>query len=901
MSAIIEYLFGAASFMPHGYCLLWRPDLVAIHATSDFLIAASYFSIPVALATFVTKRKDIQYSWVFWHFVTFIAACGATHLVSLVTLYWPVYGAQGLLKAGTALVSVTTAVMLWPLIPKALALPSPEQLRLSNESLRQALQGKEQALSELQSFLDAAPLAMLLIDREGIITRISSSAAGIFGYEPYELVGEPLGLLIPDWDRHIASDSPAASTVEASGCTKVGRRFPVELARGEYKLSDGPRHCLTVRDVSREWKAEAARRHSEALKSGVLEAALDAVVTIDHRGIVMDWNRASEQIFGYTRAEAVGREMAELIVPARMRDAHRRGLAHAASGGQSTIMGRLIELPAQNADGREFPVDLYIVAIPTEGSPMFTGFARDISERKRREQELRDEKARLASLLDSAATAILTIDGKGLIESANAATEQLFGYTELELIGRNVRTLTPESHHPQHDTYLTDYLATGSKKTVSFGREVAGVRKDSTTFPTHMAVSEFEAHGKRHFTVVIYDLSDRKQAEEALRETETRLAQVQKMEAVGQLSGGVAHDFNNLLTVIGGNLELHAARLPVAIDQRLLNDAREAVEMGARLTERLLTFSRQQRLAPIAINLNEQVLSMAELLRRTLGENIDFSAVLASDLWATCADPSGLENVILNLAINARDAMPRGGKLIIETRNLTLENGHGDKLTPGSYVLLSVSDSGTGMEPDVAARAFEPFFTTKEPGKGTGLGLASVYGFVNQTGGHAEIYSEVGKGTTINVYLPRDQGATEPEERAKQTQAREVPKGQTILVVEDNPLVRRLTVRRLHGLGFKVLEAESGPAALNLLTPDEHVDLVFSDVVMAGGMSGLELARQIQATRPGLRILLTTGFAEEIARGGAGGWDDPPILRKPYSQDQLIHALELAMKHEQSG
>ena len=768
MSSIIEYLFGAASFMPHGYCLLWRPDLVAIHATSDFLIAVSYFSIPIALATFVMRRKDIQYSWVFWYFVTFIAACGATHLASLATLWWPAYGAQGLLKAGTAMVSVTTAVMLWPLIPKALALPSPEQLRLSNDSLRLALGEKEQALAELQSLLDAAPLAMLLVDREGIITRISGSAAGIFGYEPDQLIGEPVGLLVPEWDRYVGPASPTAATVEVTGCTKEGRRFPVELVRGRYELQDGPRHCLSVRDLSREWKAEAARRQSEALKSGVLEAALDAVVTIDHEGTILDWNRASEQVFGYTRAQALGREMAELIVPARLRDAHRRGLAHVVAGGDGSVLGRLIELRALHADASEFPVDLYIVAIPTEGKPVFTGFARDIRDRKR--------------------------------------------------------------------------------------------------------------------------------AEEALRESEFRLAQIQKMEAVGQLSGGVAHDFNNLLTVIGGNLELHAASLPSSLDQRLLNDAREAVEMGARLTERLLTFSRQRRLAPVTINLNEQVLGMAELLRRTLGEDVDFSAVLASDLWPACADPSGLENVILNLAINARDAMPRGGKLIIETRNLMLDQGKDDKLAPGGYVLLSVSDSGTGMDPEVAARAFEPFFTTKEPGKGTGLGLASVYGFVKQTGGHAEIYSELGTGTTINVYLPKDAGVAEPQADATHAAAVDFADGQMILVVEDNPLVRRLTVRRIEELGFKVKEAESGPAALNLLTPDEQVDLVFSDVVMAGGMSGLELARYLNETRPGLRILLTTGFAEEIARGEGNGAQAPRILRKPYSQAQLIRALQEAMK-----
>jgi PAS domain S-box-containing protein len=558
------------------------------------------------------------------------------------------------------------------------------------------------------------------------------------------------------------------------------------------------------------------------------------------------------------------------------------------------VLGRIIEMPARRADGSEFPVDLYIVGIPIEGKPMFTGFARDISERKLREQELRDERARLANLVEAAVTAIITINNHGLVGNANPATEKLFGYTEAELVGRNVHMLMPEPYHSQHDGYLRNYLGTGDKKIIGIGREVMGRRKDGTTFPIHLAVSEFEASGQRYFTGIIHDLSDRKNAEEALRESEWRLAQVQKMEAVGQLSGGVAHDFNNLLTVIGGNLELYMNQLPASVDQRLLNDAKDAVDMGARLTERLLTFSRQRSLAPVLINLNELTLGMSELLRRTLGETIDFSATLASDLWPVRADVSGIENTILNLAINARDAMPRGGRLIIESQNLSVGEGDSEKLAVGDFVLLSVSDSGTGMSPETVTRAFEPFFSTKEPGKGTGLGLASVYGFVKQSGGHAEVYSEIGTGTTVNIYLPRDKSISEPFARERPHPSAKPTVERTILVVEDNPLVRRLTVRRVETLGYRVLEADSGPSALKVMRLHGDVDLIFSDVVMAGGMSGLELARTIREERPDQKILLTTGFAEEIARSDSV---DAllRILRKPYDQARLSQAIENVM------
>jgi CheY-like chemotaxis protein len=311
--------------------------------------------------------------------------------------------------------------------------------------------------------------------------------------------------------------------------------------------------------------------------------------------------------------------------------------------------------------------------------------------------------------------------------------------------------------------------------------------------------------------------------------------------------------------------------------------------MGARLTERLLTFSRKRRLEPMNINLYEQVVGMAELLRRTLGETIDLDINLTPHLWPVRIDAGGIENAILNLALNARDAMSRGGKLIIEARNMTLDEENPASLLPGDYVLLSVSDSGTGMPAEVLQHAFEPFFTTKGPDEGTGLGLASVYGFVKQSGGYTGIHSEVGRGTTVDVYLPRLVDGEVPVAESTERTAIPMVAGETILAVEDNPLVRRSTVRRLEALGFKVIEAESGLAAVKLLEDGSAVDLVFSDVVMPGGMSGLDLAQWIRETRPALKIVLTSGYTEEIA----GGHELPEvtILRKPYDQTELLRTL----------
>jgi signal transduction histidine kinase len=441
----------------------------------------------------------------------------------------------------------------------------------------------------------------------------------------------------------------------------------------------------------------------------------------------------------------------------------------------------------------------------------------------------------------------------------------------------------PEPYRGEHDRYVANYLDTGVKKIIGIGREVSGRRKDGTTFPLHLSVSEFSADGRRYFTGMIHDLSDGKHVEEALRESERRLAQAQKMEAVGQLTGGIAHehlhvladqlcravteealgrridaldeaavvdgedgrdrglqdaphDFNNLLLVIAGNLELLELTLERGEQKALLKEAQDAAMLGSKLTDQLLTFARRRHMDTEVIQLNDQVVGIADMLRRTLGEHVTLSTALARNIWETRADPGQFQSALVNMAVNARDAMPKGGKLVIETRNIVLDAGHADfhaELTPGEYVQLSVSDSGSGMPSDVRDRVFEPFFTTKEKGRGTGLGLAMVYGFVKQCGGHITIYTEVAHGTTFNLYFPRaDSAAVEALPGVKGTtdpDARE-----TILVVEDDERVRRLTITRLKMIGYRVLEASDGARALDILAGGDTIHLVFTDLVMPG-------------------------------------------------------------------
>lgn len=492
---------------------------------------------------------------------------------------------------------------------------------------------------------------------------------------------------------------------------------------------------------------------------------------------------------------------------------------------------------------------------------------------------------KLQAILESALDAIITIDDQGLITTVNPAAARLFGYAAESFIGRNVHFLMPEPYHSAHDGYIANYRNTGARKIIGIGREVTGRRSDGSTFPMHLAVSEFEMDGRLHFTGIIHDLSAQKATEQALR-------QAQKMEAMGQLTGGIAHDFNNLLTVIIGNLEMLEGRLTTTAQKELATEALEAADLGARLTARLLAFARRSHLEPEVVNLNDFVLGLTDMLHRTLGSTISLSNALTPRLWPTRIDASQVESAIVNLALNARDAMPEGGRLIIETGNVSVDavmSEDLDGLAPGDYVRLSVADTGEGMPREVRERAFEPFFTTKETGRGTGLGLSMIYGFAKQSEGHASIYSEPGRGTTVNIYLPRH--GEMPAQTAEAAEAEPAQTGQIILVVEDDARVRRLTVNRLDSLGYRTLMAADAHEALAILGSGAEVDLVFTDLVMPGGISGYELAHRVAANWPRLPVLLTSGYADELVRRDADAIAHLKVLSKPYRLADLASAI----------
>ncbi len=478
-------------------------------------------------------------------------------------------------------------------------------------------------------------------------------------------------------------------------------------------------------------------------------------------------------------------------------------------------------------------------------------------------------------------------------EEVNPATLRLYRMTREQVVGRTVDEVFGPVRAAEVNRYLTACLRSGGP--YRYERMVDGSIVEAVAAPVPA-----EAGQPRRLVVTARDVTERRRLEDQLR-------QAQKMEAVGQLTGGVAHDFNNLLQVILGSLELLRRRSvggSVAPDEfrRLTESAMRGAQRAATLTHRLLAFSRRQPLDPKPLDLNRLVSGMSDLLRRTLGESITIESVLAGGLWRVSADANQLENALLNLAVNARDAMPDGGKLTIEAANVFLDEAYAateHEVTPGQYVLLAVSDTGTGMTREVMAKAFEPFFTTKDIGQGTGLGLSQVFGFVKQSGGHLKIYSELGEGTTVKLYLPRLLGgaAADGEPLGAEPVIVAGP-GETILVVEDDPDVRANTASMLRELGYAVLEAEDGHAALHLLERHAEVRLLFTDIGLPGGLNGRQLAEKARRRRAGLKVLFTTGYARNAITHH--GRLDPGVelLVKPFTYASLASKIRSQMRGE---
>jgi PAS domain S-box-containing protein len=514
----------------------------------------------------------------------------------------------------------------------------------------------------------------------------------------------------------------------------------------------------------------------------------------------------------------------------------------------------------------------------------------ECSRRATAERELRESESRYRAIFETAVDAIIVSDQHGIIQEFSRAAEAMTGYRAAELIGQNMRVLLPPTMRQEPERHTARYLWTV--------RELEVCRKDGSVFPAHLSIAEWWAGGHRHFTGVLRDLSAQHSEQVERNKLEAQLHQAQKMEAIGNLTGGMAHDFNNMLGVIIGNIDLLRDLKGDDPDiDELTHEALDAAFRGADLTRRLLAFARQQPLRPQHVDVNELVSGITRLLRRTIGEDIEISLDLTAELWPVVVDPAQLEASLTNLATNARDAMTDGGRLMIATGNRTLDADYAAQhaeVLAGGYVMLEVSDTGCGMTPEVMHRIFEPFFTTKSRDKGTGLGLSMVFGFIKQSGGHIGVYSEPGIGTTFRLFLPR-MAADVPRVEERVVAPLLHGRGESVLVVEDNEALRRVVTRQLGELGYRVLAAENAAAGLELLDR-QSIDLLLTDIVMPGGINGRELARRARQRWPEIKIVFTSGFSEARLNGDAGPLAAcTPLLSKPYRKEDLASAAREAL------
>jgi two-component system cell cycle sensor histidine kinase/response regulator CckA len=613
----------------------------------------------------------------------------------------------------------------------------------------------------------ANPLPMWVYDLETLeFLEVNDAATAKYGYSRDEFLGMRLTDIRPPEDVPALLDNVARqrTTLQQSGQwrhrLRNGDLIDVEIISHTLRFARRPAALVVAQDVTGRLRGERELVASEARKAGLLTAALDAIVAIDHHGLITDFNPAAESTFGYRQADVLGRPLAETIIPPALRDRHRAAFARYLRTEQPTILGSRLELTALHADGHEFPVELTVYRVPIDGPPVFGAFIRDLTR---------------------------------------------------------------------------------------------------------------------------------------ARHLEAQLLQAQKMESIGRLAGGIAHDFNNLLTAITGyaQLALEDAQLPAEASDALRQIA-AAGDRASELTGQLLAFSRRQVMQPVSLHLGTKVEEIAPMLRRLLGEDVELVTRIAAQLGNVLVDPGQLTQVMLNLAINSRDAMPAGGTLTIEASNVELDAdyaaGHAE-VAPGRYVMLSVSDTGMGMDEATQAHLFEPFFTTKEAGKGTGLGLATVYGIVRQSGGHIWVYSEPDHGTVFKIYLPRvdaeaDASAARPAQPASTNRGTE-----TVLVVEDDPAVRRLVQIVLEGRGYRVIAAANAAEGLAQVTErGEPIHLLITDIVMPG-MNGVELARRATELVPGLKVLFASGYTENTIVHH--GMLDPgvPFLQKPFAPSQLAERV----------
>ncbi len=640
------------------------------------------------------------------------------------------------------------------------------------------------------------------------------------------------------------------------------------------------------------------------LAPSFFEAVPDAMVAVNPEGVILQVNSQTERLFGYTQGELLGHGV-EMLVPTARREQHHLHRERFRQQPATRRMGAAMDLRGRRKDGSEFPVEISLSPVKTDEGMVVLSAIRDISDRKRIEEELQkaheelaaskdrellEYQNRLALIVDSSQDAIIGKDLDGIITHWNKGAEHMYGYSAEEMIGRSISVLAPQDRRDEIPGILKR-IRSGER--VEYFESVR-VRKDGQQLNVSISVSPIRdaKGGIVGASIIARDVTGQRRAEDLLRHA-------QKMEAVGRLAGGVAHDFNNILGIVTACCELLRSRVALDGAAHYLDNIQEAAKRGASLTRQLLAFSRRQvSVQPRLLDLNEALKDVIKLLRPLMGDDVQIIVRQGTDTAVVESDPVQLDQIVLNIAVNARDAMPRGGKLILETSAQEFDAALAERhppMKPGRYVLLAISDNGCGMDAVTLSKIFDPFFTTKEIGKGTGLGLATVYGIVKQSGGHIWVYSELNRGTTFKIYLP---AADHKVGMAPKSEIEALPPkadGKTVLLVEDDDLMRTMTRQMLEDHGYRVVEADGAKQALECLGSNSSIDLTLTDVVMRG-MSGPELALQLTNLSPAMKVVYMSGYTGELIAQGNGLSQEITLLEKPFTKAALLKILHAALE-----
>jgi PAS domain S-box-containing protein len=676
----------------------------------------------------------------------------------------------------------------------------------------------------------------------------------------------------------------------------------LETAFGEH------RNCMSRPSSDHQQIAPslAAKTMVEGLlSSDLLEGLPDAIVAVDRDGTIVQVNSQAQELFGYERDELMGQKV-EMLVPESFRRQHHHHRENFAQAPKTRRMGADIDLYGRRRNGSEFPVEISLSPVSTESGAFVLSAIRDISDRKRIAEELRraneelhrrtseqlgEYRARLASIIDSSEDAILSKNLDGTITSWNKGAEHIYGYAPDEVIGKHISLLATADRSGE----IREILQRIARGESLEHYESLRITKDGRNLDVSISVSPLrDAAGEVvGGSVIARDITAQKRAESQLRQS-------QKMEAVGRLAGGVAHDFNNILGIVNACAEFLRDRIDPAAEPSLyVENIKKATERGSSLTKQLLAFSRTSVIQHCVLDLNERLRDISKLLRPLLGDDVEILIVPKSSSAVVEADPGQLDQIVVNLAVNARDAMPRGGKFILETTAVRFDETFAEQhqaMPAGKYVLLAVSDTGSGMDEATVSRIFEPFFTTKELGKGTGLGLATVYGIVKQSAGHIMVYSEPGHGTTFKIYLPSADHkiglASKPEVEAVSPKRQ----GTTILLVEDDEIMRSLTRQLLQEHGYTVFEADDGKSAMEWVqSHPDPIDLLLTDVVMRR-MSGPDLVEQLKASHPTLKVVFMSGYTGELIAEREVLKRGITLLEKPFTRTALLNTIHKTLE-----